>query len=606
MTDHTVVERFRRVAAEQPRKAAIDTARFTLTYAELDRLSDRTAMALAARGVGPGHRVGLYFEREPRVLVALIGALKSGAGVVPLLSSFPVDRLRLIVESADVALALAPSAASVPADLGLTPVGLDECERHDDHRPLPTIDPDSLAAILFTSGTTGQSKGVPQSHRLMIRKIQRIGGLLQLHPADRVTGFSTPAMSQGFHSVLLTQISGATACPFDVRNEGTERLVAWLGSERVTVWYSSVSLLRMLARTVDANRQFPAVRLVRVGGERVLPGDIEAARRLFPSALIRVVYATTETGSICVYRVGETETFETGVVPVGTPVEDLTIHIVNEQGEALSAGEEGEIVVQSAHISSGYWHAPELSAARFADAPGYPGQYLYRTGDLGRRRPDGIFEHLGRKDLRVKIRGYRIEIEEIETVLAQQPLIVRAAVVAKAGAEGDPRLVAYVQPAPEAEITVEALRVELGRRLADYMIPSTFVFMDDIPLTASGKVARQQLPEPPPERPALDVEYEEPRNLREETIAAIWQEVLGLTRVGIRDGFFSVGGDSLRATLVASRLNARFGLSVPLSTLFEASTIVELADVIARLEAEPAPHLRGSVNCRATSLEEPV
>jgi len=570
-----VVERFRVVAARHPSKVAVEGAEHSLTYGELDDLSNRVAMALVTRGIRPGHRVGLHFEREPRLLVALLGVLKSGAGVAPLMPSLPVDRLRQIVDDAELQLLLTPGNQSTDPDLGVAAVALDVCLAFDRDFALPIIDAESLASILYTSGTTGDSRGVPQSHRLLFRKTQRTNQVLRLDPADRVTAFSTPAMSQGLTPVILTLLTGATSCPFDIRREGLTRAASWMESGRVTVWYSSVTLLRTLARSVGPARGFPRVRLVRVGGERVVPGDIAAARRLFPSAQIVVPYATTETGTICVHRVQNGETYANGIVPIGTPIEGVTLRIVDEQDVDVPVGCEGEIAVQSADISFGYWCSPELSAARFAMVPGHPGERLYRTGDLGRQRADGQFEHLGRKDLRVKIRGFRIEIEEIETVLMQQPEIVRAVVAAKPGVEGDPRLVAYVQLTAESETTVEALRVELGRRLADYMIPSTFVFVDEIPLTDSGKIARQRLPDPPPARPILAAGYVGPRSPREKTIAGVWREVLGLTEVGIHDAFYSVGGDSLKATLIASRLTARLGLNVPLATLLEASTIAE-------------------------------
>ena len=586
----TVVECFRAVAARQPSRTAIGAGHGFVTYAELESRSDRIAMMLAARGVGPGHRVGLYAEREPRLLVALLGILKSGAGVVPLLSSLPLDRLRTMARATDITLAIAAGDAAVPPDFGFATVAMDACERYDGETGLPAIDPDGLASILFTSGTTGHPKGIPQSHRLMLDKLHRNSQVFQYRQTDRVTAFSTPAMSQGLGPVLMTLLAGATVCPFDIRNDGVARLTAWMDGQQLTVWWASVTLLRTLARSVEPDRQFSGIRLVRMGGERILSTDVAAARRLFPSAEIFLTYGTSETGSISTYRVGDAETCRDGVATVGVPHPDIVVRIVDDRGADVPPGDEGEIVVQSASLAPGYWRDPELSAARFADAPGSPAVRLYRTGDVGRWRPDGLLEHLGRKDLRVKIRGYRIEIEEVEAVLTQHPEIVRAAVAARPDAEGDLRLVAYVQ-ASGSELTVEALRVELARRLADYMIPSTFVFVDEIPLTASGKIARQLLPEPPPDRPELQSEYERPRNAREETIAAVWREVLGVTRVGIHDGFFSVGGDSLKATLVASRLNARLGLSVPLATLFDASTIAELSAAIERLDAEPGNRL---------------
>jgi acyl carrier protein len=258
----------------------------------------------------------------------------------------------------------------------------------------------------------------------------------------------------------------------------------------------------------------------------------------------------------------------------------MAVEIVGERGDTLGRGIEGEIVVRSADIAEGYWRDPERTAALFEQNPANPAERAYRTGDLGRWRHDGALEHLGRKDLRVKIRGFRVELEEIESVLTQEPAVVNAAAAAMPGADGDLRLVAYVQLAAGSETSVEMLRARLAARLPAHMIPSAFVFLDELPVGPTGKIARQQLPDPPLERPALDAGFARPRNAREESIAETWREVLGLDQVGVHDGFLALGGDSLKATLVATRLSAKFGRDIPLTTLFDASTIAELAAAI--------------------------
>ena len=371
-------------------------------------------------------------------------------------------------------------------------------------------------------------------------------------------------------------------CPFDIPRDGIARLTEWMSERRLTVWISSATMLRSLMRTLG-DRRFPHLRVVRIGGERVLASDIASAHRYFPAARVFVSFATTETGPITIHETDRNTT--DAVVPVGRPLEGMTVRVLDDDGRDVPAGEEGEIAVQSADISEGYWRESALRASAFTAAPGSATERLYRTGDLGRWRADGQLEHLGRKDLRVKIRGFRIEIEEVETVLGQQVDVVRAAVAAKPGPDGNPRLVGYVQLVPESPITVETLRAQLGLRLAEYMIPSAFVIMDEVPIGATGKIARQQLPDPPADRPMLGTTYVAPRNQLETTIAAVWREILGLETVGIHDAFLSVGGDSLKATQVASRLAAKLGISVPATLLFEHETIAELS---AAIEDSPA------------------
>lgn len=555
-----VVERFARIAAAQPAGLAISDPDTALTYAELDDISARVARALVARGVGPGARVGMYFGRETNALIALLGVLKSGATAVPLLASQPTERLQQIAHDADLRVLLTNGAETEAVRFGVPMLTVAAAMAHSADAVLPTIDADSLATILYTSGTGGQPKGVPRSHRLLWQAYVRMQRILQCGPDDRLTFFSTVAMGQGLQGAMLAFLSGATLYPFDIRREGLTRLTGWMDDRRLTVWISSATLFRNLIRTLGPGRQFPDLRIVRIGGERVLPSDIDASRRVFPAARMLVSYAATETGAITIHEVEPGETYGNGVVPIGRPLDGMTVRILDEDGADVPTGAEGEI------------------------AAGCEGEHLFRTGDLGRQRDDGRIEHLGRKDLRVKIRGFRVEIEEIETVLTQQPDIVRAAVAAIPGPDGDPRLVAYVQMLPESDMTVELLRAELGIRLPEHAIPSAFVFLDEIPLSDSGKIARQRLPEPPIARPTLAANFVGPRNSREEAIAAVWREILGLETIGIHDGFLAVGGDSLKATLVASRLASRIGMTVPLAMLFEASTIAELSTAIDRIE----------------------
>lgn len=580
MRERTAIERFERIVREHGQRCAVDSPGGALTYADLDDRATRTARRLIAGGVRPGDRIGLYFERETNAFEGLLATWKSGATAVPLLSSHPPDRLRQIVDDAGVRLILSDPLGSVGGTLFGAPVLTPAVVPADLDAPLPPADANAIATILYTSGTSGRPKGVPQSQALVLHKYLRMQRVLDIAAGDQVTFFSTFAMGQGVTALMLTWLSGATLCPFDIRRDGVQRLTRWMSERRLTVWMSSATLLRSLMRTLTGTQQFPHLRIVRISGERVLPADVAAAHRHFPAASVFVSYATTETGGISIHAAERGAAYDNGVVSVGKVLDGITVRILGDDGRELAAGEEGEIAVESADISEHYWHEDDSAASAFAAVPGHPGRRLYRTGDLGRWRTDGQLEHLGRRDLRVKIRGFRIEIEEVETVLAQQADVVRAAVAARPGSDGNPRLVGYVQLVPESDITVETLRAQLGLRLPEYMIPSAFVILDELPIGATGKIARQQLPDPPAERPSLGAEYLPPRNALEETIAAVWREILGLERVGMNDAFLSLGGDSLKATLVASRLAARLRVDVPVTLLFEHATIAELSAAI--------------------------
>jgi acyl carrier protein len=286
--------------------------------------------------------------------------------------------------------------------------------------------------------------------------------------------------------------------------------------------------------------------------------------------------------------VGADEQFPDGIVPVGRPSEGVSVSIVDELGQPLPPGNEGEILVRSAYLPAGYWRDAERTARTYQPVPDASEERLCRTGDLGRMRPDGCLEHRGRKDRRAKIRGYRVELEEVEGVLSNHPSVMHAAVLARPDRRGDPMLVAYLEMKGGANTPVEDVREHAALHLPDYMVPATFVVLDAMPTSDTGKINRSRLPDSPLDRPSLSAAYVPPRTALESTIAAIWREVLGLDGVGVHDPLLMVGGDSLRAAQISSRLSAAVGVEVPLWELLEASTIASVAALIAQKNAATA------------------
>jgi acyl-CoA synthetase (AMP-forming)/AMP-acid ligase II len=393
--------------------------------------------------------------------------------------------------------------------------------------------------------------------------------------------FSTYSVGQGLTAVLSALLRGGAVCPFDVRRQGLERLALWLVDQRITIYISSATLFRSLARTLDGSLQFPDLRMIRLGSERITPEDVEAYRRLFAShARLLIAYSSTETANISMHFVGPDEEFPQGIVPVGRTSDGVSVSVVDEAGRPLPPGMEGEIVVRSAYLPAGYWRDPERTARTYEAIPDVANERLCRTGDLGRLRPDGCLEHLGRKDRRVKIRGFRVELEEVEQLLASHPAVLRAAVLVRRDRRGDPLLVAYLEIDAGANAPVEEVQRYASLRLPDYMVPATFVVVDAMPVSDTGKINRSRLPDLPLDRPMLSTAYIPPRTALESTIAAIWRDVLDLGGVGVYDPFFMVGGDSLRAAQIASRVSSAVGLEVQLWELIEAATIAELAALV--------------------------
>ena len=289
--------------------------------------------------------------------------------------------------------------------------------------------------------------------------------------------------------------------PFDVRREGLSRLADWLIGERISVYVSSATLFRTLADSLDGSRRFPALRIMRVGGERVTADDVAAHRRLFgPESRLLHAYSTTESGPVAMHVVERDQTFPDGIVPVGRPPDGVAVFLQDDSGNSPAAGAVGEIVVRSQYLSPGYWEDAERTAAAYAPVPGSPELRDYRTGDLGRLR-DGLLEHLRRTASRVKIRGFRVELEEVEVVLGRCPDVLRAVAVTRLQADGTAVLVAYVERRSGCNPTSDTLRAALALTLPEYSIPSVFVILDNLPLTESGKPDRALLPELPGDRP---------------------------------------------------------------------------------------------------------
>ena len=565
-------------------RPAIRNLAGNLSYADLADDAARVAHVALETGLRPQDRALLLFDHRPRAISALLGVIKAGGIAVPLTASTPLARRELVLRDAEPACVITDVAnehdARALAPQRLPVIVIDRLAPAPPRR-WPTLDVSDPAVISYTSGSTGQPKGVVQSHASIMQKLWATAQRLETTPDDRITMFSTYAVGQGMTAAMSALVCGATVCQFDVRRLGFERLAKWLVDERISIYISSATLIRALGRATG-EVGCTGLRVVRVGSERVTVEDVAACRRMFPQARMLIAYSSTETANIAMHVVGEHETFPSGVVPVGLPNPGVTVSIIDEAGEALQPGQEGEVVVQSAYLPKGYWRDPERTARTYMTVAGVDGERLCRTGDLGRIRTDGCLEVLGRKDRRVKIRGFRIELDEIESLLGRHASVARAAVVAKPDHRGDLLLVAYLEMADGLATPIEDVRSFALARLPDYMVPTSFVVVEKMPAGDLGKVDRSRLPDPPRARPSMSAEYVAPRTPLERTISTIWQDVLGHDAIGVHDPFLMIGGDSLRAAQIASRVSSALERDVPLWELLDASTIANLAEIIER------------------------
>jgi acyl-coenzyme A synthetase/AMP-(fatty) acid ligase/acyl carrier protein len=381
-------------------------------------------------------------------------------------------------------------------------------------------------------------------------------------------------------------LNGATLCPFDLKSEGMKELARWLIDEAITVYHSPPTVFRHFVASLDGGETFEHLRVVLLASDSVYPSDVVLFRRHFPdTCLLLNAWGATESPFFRPYFL-EHRTEISGSVPaVGPPVEEEELLLLDEAGQEAGIGQVGEIALRSRYLSPGYWRRPELTRERFLPDPDGRDRRTYLTGDLGRRLPDGSIVHLGRKDFQVKVRGYRIELAEIETALLGTGL-VRDAVVVGHKTVGDQRLVAYVTPKGEATPGASDLRRTLAETLPDYMIPAALVVLDELPRTPNGKVDRAQLPAPGRSRPDLSQQHLAPRNHTEGRIAQIWAEVLDLEEVGVQDPFLELGGNSLLATQVASRVQQQFGVHLTVRELLAAPTVAAMALLILARQVE--------------------
>jgi len=600
----SIADRFERIAQTQPQREAVNGERQQATYGALASHAARIAHHLLEAGVSRGDRVALCLEQGPSAFAAWFGVMRAGAIVVPLVPAHPVARLRLAVEDASPRFVLSDNrswqSASAVAD-GLAP--LIDVNRLDSApaRTWPDVLSTDPATILYTSGTSGKPKGVIQTHRNILQKVDVCAEAFGTTGADRFAVLTWLAMAQGTTIAANALLTGATLCSFNVRREGLTALANWLLEQRISIYVSVASLFRTFVRTLESSRQFPDVRLVRIGGERVTPDDVAAYRRhFFRGSRFLVSYAGTETGPIAVHEVGHEETFPDGVVPVGKPFDGVIVLVRDERGQPVADGHTGELIIRSAYNSPGYWGQPHQTKQAFVstDDAAATGEREYRTGDLGRIR-NGLVEHLGRISNRIQIRGFSVELEEVEAALHACPDVLRAAAIAKSRGDDDVQIVAYVQPVEGRSPTVETLRTAMGTLVPEPMIPTVFVILKALPVTDSGKVDRQHLPDPATYRPTPSSEFSAPippvaaATETETRLLAIWRELLGGERLSTRDNFFDCGGHSLTAMRLVSRIRDEMRVELPLQAVFEHPTIAALAEQVlaeGSREITPDPH----------------
>jgi amino acid adenylation domain-containing protein/non-ribosomal peptide synthase protein (TIGR01720 family) len=581
-------ELFEAQAAETPEAVALVCGDERLTYDELNTRANRLAHHLQSMGVGVESLVGILLHRHTQMLVSLLAVLKAGGAYLPLDTLYPQERLAFMLDDAGASVLLTESSLleRVPlhgARLLLMDADAGQFSSASTRNSESHARAENLAYVTYTSGSTGKPKGVCVTHSNVIARVCR-SDYAHLDTQTRLLQLAPLAFDASTFEVWASLLNGGCLVQAAEQVPQAAQLKELIERERVTTLFLTTSLFNAL---VDEDvTALGGIKEVLSGGEASSVRRFRRVLEELPEVAISNIYGPTETTTFaCSYRVERLDENALSV-PIGRGIARTQVYVLDERMQPSCIGVAGELYIGGAGLARGYRGRPELTAEKFVPHPfaTSPGARLYRTGDLTRRLPDGELEFLGRLDHQVKIRGYRIELGEIETALAQHGEIQKAVVVAREDIAGDKRLVAYLVAQDGTSLAVEGLRAYLKSRLPEFMMPSAFLLLDELPLTANGKVDRKALPAPASTRLLEDETYVAPRNDVEEVLAGIWTELLGVERVGVFDNFFDLGGHSLLATRLLSSLRKIFRLELTLREVFEATTIAELAELLAAQE----------------------
>jgi len=579
----SIPQRFEKIVREYPDRLAIKMGDRALTYDQLNKAANRIARAILEKCGQRSEPIALLIEHGIDVIAAIFGTLKAGKFYLALDPTFPEGRNSYMLEDSASGLIVTNSRnldrARELNTNGLALLNVDEIDNRLSQDNLPiSLAAEGPLSILYTSGSTGKPKGVLHTHRHSVRPHREFS----IRPEDKLSLVHSVSFGSASMSLFSSLLSGASLFPFDVKSEGIQRMANWLTEEQITICHLPPALFRELMESISASDKFLTLRLIRLSGAPITHRDFELYKKHFSAnTLLNINMGSTEAGGLFSAILDHAFNFPEEGTPLGHPRPGKKVLLLDDAGHEVGLNQVGEIAIKGNDLNFGYWRKPELTSSKFLPDPNGGGECIYRTGDLGRRLPDGFLIHMGRKDSMAKIRGYRVELGEVEKASLRHPQIKDASVVTWDREPGEKYLVAYLVARQNVALAVDDLRGFLRAKLPAYMIPSSFMFLPSLPLS-NGKLDRTALPSPDNQRPAMSHPYALPQTAEEQKLVQLWEEVLDVRPIGIHDDFFDLGGHSLLASRLFIQIERVFGKQLPMATLFYAPTVEQLAGILSQ------------------------
>ncbi len=581
--NQTIHQRFREIASTYPNSIALDFKNINYTYEKLNSLSDNLAQYLVDELGAGKQRIAFFIEPGPEQIVTILGILKAGMTYVPLDVNFPMERnIYMIVDS--------QCSALISNNLNAAQARLlsqnNEVININDIPSVSKIDlnievePDDLMMIIYTSGSTGEPKGVIHSHRNIVHFISRLTGLVDINNNDVFAFYYSICFSAHALPIFSALLNGSRLSILDFQKENFSVFTNWLKEKKVSVDLMIPSVLRQFMATLKKDERIPSMRALLCGGETLYKSDIDKTwSHLKKTSHIYNIYASSEAYVCSANKLSHKSIIASNIVPIGHELPDFEITIIDKDGNEREKNKVGEIKIRSRYLAQGYWNKKELTSKDFIE-DSEPGFGIFKSSDLGYRQSDGGIVHVGRSDSMVKLRGYRIDLGEIENLMMQHDDVKESAVVVKENNQGTKHIVAYIVPKKDKDPDTNYLKIAVLRMLPSYMVPTYFVKLKSLPKNDIGKTVKKELPEPDWNMNVEGKEVVKAENPLQEDLIEIFERILEVNLIGIKDNIMELGADSLRLFVAFDEVEKKFGQKLDIDAIVDNPTIQYISGLI--------------------------